>query len=101
MRKTHSLVQVAVALMEHPAARHWGYDLSRQSGVRSPTVYRILSGMLTTGWLTDGWEDLTETQGKRPARRYYKVTSQGRRELNRIIQAAADLASAREALRRT
>jgi PadR family transcriptional regulator PadR len=35
MRKTHALIQVAIALLDDPTGRHWGYQLSKQSGVRS------------------------------------------------------------------
>ena len=56
MRKTHSLVQVAMGLMAEPDTRHWGYDLSKRSGVRSGVLYPTLQRMLDEGWLQDGWE---------------------------------------------
>jgi PadR family transcriptional regulator PadR len=88
MRKTHALVQVAIALMEDPTGRHWGYNLSKCSGVRSGVLYPILTRMLQEGWLTDGWEDPATIDKKRPPRRYYQLTNLGRSELGGIIQAA-------------
>jgi PadR family transcriptional regulator PadR len=91
MRKTHATVQVAVALMSDQAGRHWGYELTKQSRVRSGALYPILGRMLAEGWLTDGWEDDAETGGKRPPRRYYKLTDKGRHELGALLaEARAD-----------
>ena len=88
MRKTYTLVQMAIALMEDPTGRHWGYQLSKSSGLRSGVLYPILSRMLKEGWLTDGWEDMKGIREKRPPRRYYELTDQGRIELGAIIAEA-------------
>ncbi|KDN16914.1 PadR family transcriptional regulator [Amycolatopsis rifamycinica] len=89
MRKTHSLVQVAAALMEQPTARQWGYDLSQRAGVRSGVLYPTLARMLDEGWLTDGWEDSAAVRGKkRPPRRYYELTEKGCAELGAVLEAA-------------
>ena len=88
MRRTHALIQVALALMEDPPGRHWGYDLSRRAGVRSGVLYPILHRMLDEGWLEDGWEDPAQLSGKRPPRRYYELTDQGRIELGALLQDA-------------
>ncbi|MDR2565919.1 MAG: PadR family transcriptional regulator [Bifidobacteriaceae bacterium] len=88
MRMTHSLVQVAVALMEAPDDRHWGYELSQSSGVRSGVMYPLLTRMLNEGWLADGWEDAEETGGSRPPRRYYTLTDKGRTGLGGVLRRA-------------
>jgi PadR family transcriptional regulator, regulatory protein PadR len=88
MRRTHALIQVALALMEDPTGRHWGYDLSRRAGVRSGVLYPILHRMLDEGWLEDGWEDPAQLSGKRPPRRYYQLTDEGRTELGALLQEA-------------
>lgn len=85
MRKTHALVQVAMALMADPAGRHWGYDLAKRAGVRSGVLYPMLTRMLDQNWLTDGWEDPTTIREKRPPRRYYELTDQGRAELGGVL----------------
>lgn len=47
--------------------------------------------MLDAGWLEDGWEDPTEIAERRPPRRYYRLTDEGRREIGGILeQARAD-----------
>lgn len=88
MRKTHALVQVAIALLDDPTGRHWGYELSKQSGVRSGVLYPMLTRMLDAGWLADGWEAPTLIREKRPPRRYYELTDDGRLALGAILQEA-------------
>ncbi len=88
MRRTYALVQVALALMDDPDGRHWGYELSKHAGVRSGVLYPILHRMLDEGWLEDGWEEQDRVAGKRPPRRYYKLTEQGAVELGAVLQAA-------------
>lgn len=87
MRKTHALVQVAMALLDDPAGKHWGYELSKQSGVRSGVLYPMLTRMLHEGWVTDGWEDPNTIEEKRPPRRYYELTDAGRLALGAVLRA--------------
>lgn len=83
---THALVQVSAALMNDVTGRHWGYELSRQSGVRSGVMYPILQRMLDEGYLADGWEDQEQVgRVKRPPRRYYQVTDAGMTALGAIL----------------
>jgi PadR family transcriptional regulator PadR len=90
MRKTHSLIKVLDALMENPTTRHWGYELSRRSGIRSGVLYPILARLLEAGLLTDGWEEQHETHGKRPPRRYYELTGEGQEAFSAILREAAE-----------
>ena len=84
MRRTKALVGVAIAIMSEPSEKHWGYELTRKSGVRSGVLYPILGRMLADGWLTDGWEE-PGTTGGRPPRRYYELTDRGKRELGAVL----------------
>jgi PadR family transcriptional regulator PadR len=89
VRRTYALVQVALALMAEPGARHWGYELTKQSGVRSGVMYPLLQRMLDEGWLDDGWEDQGQVgRAKRPPRRYYKLTDVGKAALGALIAEA-------------
>lgn len=85
---TQPQVLVAAAMMADPHQRHWGYELSRVAGVRSGVMYPVLRRWLTQGWLSDGWEDPSDTGGSRPPRRYYRITEDGLRELNALIARA-------------
>jgi PadR family transcriptional regulator PadR len=86
VKRTKTLARVATALMEDPNGRHWGYDLSKRSRVRSGVVYPLLTRLLDAGWLADGWEQGVEG---RPPRRYYELTEDGRGELGAIAQTPA------------
>ncbi len=78
-----------MALLDDPWGRHWGYALTKRSGVRSGVLYpMLLSRMLDEGWVQDGWEDPTTMRDKRPPRRYYKSTDQGRLVLGGVSQQA-------------
>jgi PadR family transcriptional regulator, regulatory protein PadR len=89
MRRTHALVQVALALMQDADGRHWGYELSKQSGVRSGVMYPTLQRMLDEGWLDDGWEDQVQVgRAKRPPRRYYELTDEGKIALGALLAEA-------------
>ena len=89
MNRTYALVQVALTLMADANARHWGYELSKESGVRSGAMYPILRRLLDEGWLIDGWEDQqTAGKAKRPPRRYYELTDEGRTALGAVIAEA-------------
>jgi PadR family transcriptional regulator PadR len=88
MRRTKPLLSVALALMDEPQERQWGYDLTKRAGVRSGVLYPVLHRMLDEGWLTDGWEDPVSIQGKRPPRRYYELTDEGRVALGGMIHDA-------------
>jgi PadR family transcriptional regulator, regulatory protein PadR len=69
--------------------RHWGYELSKRSGVRSGVMYPILRRMLDEGWLDDGWENQPRVGGaQRPPRRYYRLTEEGKIELGALIAEA-------------
>ena len=80
---------VALALMTDASSRHWGYELSKRSGVRSGVMYPILQRMLDEGWLADGWEDQVQGgRAKRPPRRYYELTDKGKVALGGVINEA-------------
>jgi PadR family transcriptional regulator, regulatory protein PadR len=87
MRMTHPSVDVAMAIMSDPDARHYGYGLLKASGVRSGVLYPMLSRMVDEGLLTDDWEPAEESVG-RPRRRYYELTDKGRGELGAMLHAA-------------
>jgi PadR family transcriptional regulator PadR len=80
-----------MALMADASGRHWGYELSKRSGVRSGVMYPILARMLDEGWLSDGWEDQGQAgRAKRPPRRYYELTDKGKAALGAVICEARD-----------
>lgn len=90
MKVTHSLVLVAIAILQMDGegdGRIWGYALSKKSGVRSGVLYPQLDRMMGEGWLEDHWEEHAEGK-KRPPRRYYTLTDAGRDNLGAVKRRA-------------
>jgi DNA-binding PadR family transcriptional regulator len=74
-RQTEAVLQALVV-----AASDWryGYDLSKETGLKSGTLYPILMRLERSGWLEARWEE--ETAAGRPRRHLYRLTAEGRRE---------------------
>jgi PadR family transcriptional regulator PadR len=89
MNFTPNLVAVAIALLNEPEKRHWGYDLAKTTGIRSGVLYPLLGRMYDDCWLEDGWEDPSEISEKRPPRRYYTVSKYGLEQLGAVTAKAA------------
>ena len=87
MRKTHTLIQVAVTLAANPDGTHWGYVAAQQAGIRPGALYPILTRLVAAGWLADGWEDPASISG-RPPRRYYQLTKLGKAEIAALLDEA-------------
>jgi DNA-binding PadR family transcriptional regulator len=60
--------------------RH-GYDLSRQTGLKSGTLYPVLIRLEQQGWLEAQWED--EAAPGKPRRHLYRLTALGAQEAKR------------------
>jgi PadR family transcriptional regulator, regulatory protein PadR len=97
LRRTRALTQVAIAMLEDPTGRHYGYELAGQASVRAGTLYPILARLLERGWVTDGWEDEADAHADgRPPRRYYILTGEGEAALSAIrAEALAEVAAKR------
>lgn len=86
VKNTEPLRKVATVLLMDAHGKHWGYSISRKSGVRSGVMYPMLTRMLNEGWIADGWEDPTTITDGRPPRRYYELTDKGRAALGEILR---------------
>lgn len=68
----------------HALARghRYGFDTLEQTGLTSGTVYPALERLERLGHARSSWEDAdTAHREKRPPRRYYEITPDGKREL--------------------
>lgn len=63
------------ALAEQPQAWRYGYDLSKQTGLKSGTLYPILMRLTDQGLLESEWR-VSPIEG-RPPRHAYRLTSAG------------------------
>jgi PadR family transcriptional regulator PadR len=70
--QTHRLL---INLLERPQAWRYGYELSKQTGLKSGTLYPLLMRLSDQGLLDSRWEE-PERLG-RPARHAYRLTAEG------------------------
>lgn len=87
MRRTETALRVADEFLSRPGDKHWGYETSKATGIRSGSLYPILTRFLDAEWIADGWEDPGNTGG-RPPRRYYELTERGRAEMGGFVPGA-------------
>lgn len=78
VRVTAAVSKVLAALLEDPEADRYGLDLMRASGHPSGTLYPILLRLQNAGWVEARWEEIDPVAAGRPARRYYRLTPDGR-----------------------
>ena len=76
-RITAQTAAVLTALLAREKA--WGFELSRETGLKAGTMYPILAWLQAAGWVEDRWEDPEAWRDTgRPPRRYYRLTTTGR-----------------------
>lgn len=79
-------LSVLAVLCARPDQWHHGYDLARETGLKSGTLYPILIRLADRELLEACWED--EQPAGRPRRHLYRLTSEG------LARAGAALAHA-------
>lgn len=77
IRLTTTVARVLREFLETPSEPCYGFDLMRATGLASGTLYVILARLERAGWLTSDKEDIDPVAVKRPARRLYRLTSDG------------------------
>lgn len=71
-------LHVLALLLASPRSWHYGYGISQRTGLRSGTLYPILSRLAEIGWLETRWAE--PEQPGRPARHTYRLTPDGATE---------------------
>lgn len=85
-RRTLGITTVQV-LHAVASGTRYGFDIMDATGLPSGTVYPALSRLERMGLLRAKWEDpRIAREEKRPARKYYEITSDGRERLLRAAE---------------
>jgi DNA-binding PadR family transcriptional regulator len=90
-RSSHSSPQtlrVLDLLLQEPEGWHYGYDVSRRTGLKTGTLYPILIRLAEQGWLETRWEE--PRRPGRPPRHAYRLTAEGAREARSTLQRARE-----------
>jgi PadR family transcriptional regulator PadR len=81
---------VLAALSAQPADWRHGYDLAKQTGLKSGTLYPILIRLADRGLVEARWED--GRPAGRPPRHLYRLSSEGLARAQAALEAAAPAA---------
>ncbi len=65
------------ALLEDPGSERYGLEIGETAGLPSGTIHPILARLERLGWVESRWEDIDPSEAGRPARRYYRLTTDG------------------------
>ena len=65
------------AFLEDPGTERYGLEVGDTAGLPSGTIQPILARLERLGWLESRWEDVNPRTAGRPARRYYRLTTDG------------------------
>ena len=75
-----------LAALSRSTWRH-GYDLVRETGVRSGTLYPMLIRLAERGWVEAEWQPPSEPG--RPPRHAYRLTAEGARVVAALASGAS------------
>jgi len=74
-RPSRQMILLLAALASRPRDWHHGYDLMRETGLKSGTLYPLLMRMSEQGIVEAEWRE--PAQAGRPARHAYRLTATG------------------------
>jgi DNA-binding PadR family transcriptional regulator len=77
---------VLQALLE--ADEVFGAEIGRLTHLPSGTVHPILARLEGLTWVSSRWEDVDPVSAGRPARRYYRLTDEGRSAARAALERA-------------
>ena len=86
LRLTQATLMVLNSLLDRPADRLSGADISRAAGLLPGTLYPILKRLEDGGWVVSEWEDIDPKTEGRPRRRFYHLTAEGAKEAVRSFK---------------
>jgi PadR family transcriptional regulator, regulatory protein PadR len=86
IRRSPQTLLVLNALLLTPSEWRYGYDLSRETELKSGTLYPILVRLTERKWLEARWE---QADGDGKPRHMYRLTSEGRRAARSLVASAS------------
>jgi DNA-binding PadR family transcriptional regulator len=95
-RSSNQTIALLRILVHQPGTWRYGYDLSKETGLKSGSLYPILMRLEDRGFLESGWRDSPEPG--RPPRHTYRLTKSGvafAREQSSMLQTTFELSAER------
>jgi DNA-binding PadR family transcriptional regulator len=84
--RSRQTLGILAILLRSPQRWRYGYDLARETGLGSGSLYPILVRLSESGWLESRWE--TAPGGGRPPRHLYRLAPAGRAEARALLDDA-------------
>ena len=84
LRLSPQTIQVFDAFLRAPSGWRYGYDISRDTGLKSGTLYPILIRLAGHKLLETCWET---TEAGKPPRHMYRLTREGLRSAKEHVRA--------------
>jgi len=85
-RMSRQTISVFELLLAEPTAWRYGYDISRDTGLKSGTLYPILMRLEKLHWLETRWEEVKNPG--RPPRHLYRLSGTAREWAREELRAA-------------
>ena len=79
--------QVLYALLEDPIAEWYATQIAASARLRSGTIHPALARLERMRWVESRWEAVEEGPAARPARRCYRLTTEGRQQAQAALAA--------------
>jgi PadR family transcriptional regulator PadR len=76
-------VKVLEEFLSNPKLWRYGYDIGRNTELKSGTLYPILVRLAEHGWLETHWET---TEVGRPPRHMYRLTANGMKPAREMVK---------------
>jgi DNA-binding PadR family transcriptional regulator len=77
---TTSGAKVLAVFLADPTGEQYGFGLMKATGVKSGSLYPMLTRLERRGWIESFDEGIDERTEGRPRRRLYRLTGLGQRE---------------------
>lgn len=94
-RLTQPTQSVLRALLERADDEQYGMEIADRAELAPGTTYPILMRLKQDGWVESRWEDVDPETVRRPARHYFRLTSQGVTSAREALHRADESARAR------
>lgn len=86
LRMTQTTVKVLVSLLNRKQGKIYGYEILKETGLKSGSLYPILARLEKRGWVKSDWAPPDETSPQRPRRRYYHLTKDGEKQAWQVVK---------------
>ena len=87
LRRSPQTLAVLAALLRRPQNWQHGYDLLRETGLKSGTLYPLLARLRRGGWLHERWAK-PAARG-RPPRHLYRLSGPGKAAAQKLTAGSA------------